>query len=136
MHSSLLLSLLLRHCAHALTDAMLALGLLILAVRNGSGDGLAPDLRVSAAGAGDGHDHAPASDKGGGDQAYRGLGQGRSGQRGESGPIAGFRKEGPVTGRLVELHPGSLQMPNASLKLPLQQDVEVALPPVFCGHLL
>jgi hypothetical protein len=131
-----LLCLLLRHCAHALTDAVLALGLLILAVRNGSADGLAPDLRVSAAGAGDGHDYAPASHKRGGDQAYRGLGQADCGQQRESGPVVGSCNEVPVIGGLVELRLGPLQMPNASLKFLLQQVVEVEPPPVFSGHLL
>ena len=62
MYGALLLSLLLGHRAHALTDALLTLGLLILAACDGGADRLSPDLRVSAAGAGDGHDHAPASD--------------------------------------------------------------------------
>jgi hypothetical protein len=136
MHGPLLLSLLLRHRAHALTDAVLTLGLLILAAGDSGADGLAPDPRVSAAGAGDGHDHAPASDKRGGAHACRDLGQGGRPWRRESGAVVTFRTKGPVISRLVELRPGPLQMAQASLKLLLQQVVEVGPSAFFCAHSL
>src|SRR5438132_8477471 len=105
MHGALLFSPLLRHRAHTLTDAVLTFGLLILAACDGGGDGLAPDPRVSAAGAGDGHDHAPASDKRRSPQACASLGQGGYGERRESGAVVASRNESPVIGRLLVLRP-------------------------------
>jgi hypothetical protein len=129
-----LLSLLLRHRAHALTDAVL--GLLIFAACDSAADGLAPDPGVSAAGAGDGHDHAAAGDKRGCAQACPDLGQGERPGRRESGTLVAFRKKDPVIGRLLELRPGPLQVAQASLKLLPQQVVEVGPTAVFCAHSL
>src|SRR2546429_851796 len=128
IHGPRLLSLLLRHRAHALTDAVL--GLLSLAACDSAADGLAPDPRVSAAGAGDAHNRAPAGDKCGGPQACPNLGQGGRPRRRESGALFISRKKGPVIGGLLELRRGPLQMPQVSLKLLLQQVVEVSSPPV------
>src|SRR3989442_9291126 len=136
MSGALLLPLLLRHRAHALTDPPLTLGSLLLAACDGGADRLAPDPRVSAAGAGDGHHDAPASHQHGGPKSCGCLGHAGCGERRESGPPVTSRKEGLVIGGLVELWSGPLQMPDASLERLLQQVVEFRPPPFFCGHLL
>lgn len=136
MLGALLLSIQLRDRAHTVTDAALIRRPLILAIFDGSGDRLAPDRWIRAAGAGDGHGHASAADKRGGPQAGRHLDQGAGAERRDCEPAMVPINQSPVIGRLVELPPWPLQMPNASLKLLLQHVVEVEPPAVFCVHLL